>query len=84
MKFFSYEKTIDVMQGRKFISTKYYKGVGMFEFEELCDRPLGSADYIAIAQNCSTILLKNVPNFTVNNRNLMRRFINLVSIFKLT
>lgn len=50
----------------------------MFEFEELCDRPVGNADYIAIAQNCAAILLKNIPNFTVNNRNVMRRFINLV------
>lgn len=70
------------MQGRKFICSKYYKGVGMFEFEELCDRPVGNADYIAVAQNCAAILLKNIPNFTVNNRNVMRRFINLVFIFK--
>jgi len=68
------------MQGRKFICSKYYKGVGMFEFEELCDRPLGNADYIAIGQNCATILFKNIPNFTVNNRNVMRRFISLVII----
>jgi cell division protein ZapE len=66
------------MQGRKITCNKYYKGVGMFEFEELCDRPVGNADYIAISQNCTTILLKNIPNFSVNNRNVMRRFINLV------
>ncbi len=66
------------MQGRKFICTKYFGGVGMFEFEELCDRPVGNADYIAISQNCPTIFLKNIPNFTVNNRNVMRRYINLV------
>jgi len=68
------------MQGRKFICSKYYKGVGMFEFEEICDKPVGNADYIAIAQNCATILLKNIPQFTINNRNIMRRFINLVIV----
>ena len=67
------------MQGRKFICNKYYKGIGFFEFEELCDRPIGNADFIAIAQNCSTIFLKDVPNFSINNRNVMRRFINLVN-----
>jgi predicted ATPase len=67
------------MQGRKFVCSKYYKGIGFFEFVELCDRPIGNADFIAIAQNCSTIFLKNVPTFSINNRNVLRRFINLVN-----
>jgi predicted ATPase len=68
------------MQGRRFVCNKFYKGIGFFEFEELCDRPIGSADYIAIAQNCSTVMLTNVPYFTLDNRNVMRRFITLVKI----
>ena len=79
----SSEKVIDVMQGRQFTCSRFYGGVGMFEFEELCDRPVGSADYIAIAQNCPTILLKNIPNFSINNRNLIRRFINLVILLSI-
>jgi predicted ATPase len=71
------------MQGRKFICSKYFKGVGYFTFEELCDRPVGSADYIAIAKACPTMLVENIPYFTVNNRNVMRRFINLVNISNL-
>jgi predicted ATPase len=74
----SYEKVIDVMQGRKFICSKFYKGVGYFTFDELCDKPVGSADYIAIANSCPTMLIENIPYFTINNRNVMRRFINLV------
>jgi peroxisome-assembly ATPase len=74
-------KMIDVMQGRKFTCERFYKGVGMFDFEELCDRPVGSADYIAIAQNCPTVLIKNIPYFSVNNRNVMRRFITLIDEF---
>jgi len=69
---------IDVMQGRKFTCERFYKGVGIFEFEELCDRPVGSADYIAIAQHCPTVLIKNIPNFSIGNRNLIRRFITLI------
>ncbi len=71
-------RVIDVMQGRKFNCDKYYKGIGMYSFESLCDRPVGSADYIAIAQNCPTVFIKNIPRFSINNRNLMRRFITLI------
>lgn len=71
------------MQGRKFVCQSYYKGVAMFEFDELCDRAIGSADYIAIAQHCPTVLIKNIPYFSINNRNVMRRFINLVYIIGL-
>jgi predicted ATPase len=74
-------KMIDVMQGRKFTCERFFKGVGMFDFEELCDRAVGSADYIAIAQNCPTVLIKNIPYFSVNNRNVMRRFITLIDEF---
>lgn len=66
------------MQGRKINCDHYYKGVGLFTFEELCDRPVGSADYIAIAQQCPTVLIKEVPYFSINNRNVMRRFITLI------
>ena len=49
------------MQGRKFICSKFYKGVGYFTFDELCDKPVGSADYIAIANACPTMLIENIP-----------------------
>lgn len=68
------------MQGRTILCSKFLNGIGMFDFEELCDRPVGSADYIAVAQNCTTVLLKNIPQFTINNRNVMRRFITLVKL----
>lgn len=73
-----HSKVVDVMQGRKFTCERYHRGVGIFEFGDLCDRPLGSADYIAIAQQCPTVLVKHIPHFSVNNRNVMRRFITLI------
>lgn len=68
------------MQGRNIICNKYYKGTGYFSFNELCDKPVGSADYIAIAQTCQTIMIEGVPYFSINNRNVMRRFITMVKI----
>ena len=71
------------MQGRKFICKNYSKGVGYFDFEELCDQPVGAADFIAIARICPTILIKNIPVFTIDNRNILRRFIVLVFKFNI-
>lgn len=74
-------KVFEVMQGRTITCKKYCKGVGYFHFHDLCETAVGPADYIAIAQNCSTVLLEGIPKFSItNNRNSLRRFINLVRI----
>ena len=36
-------------------------GVASFQFEELCARPLGSADYLALAHAFHTIFLRDIP-----------------------
>lgn len=54
--------------------------VALFHFEELCDRPLGAADYMAVAREFSTVLISNIPIFDTANRNQMRRFITLIDI----
>jgi len=71
-------KVFDVMQGRTITCEKYSKSVGCFTFKELCDRPVGPADYLALSQNCPTILLQDIEQLSILNRNVMRRFINLV------
>ena len=52
--------------------------VAWFSFEELCDRPYGSADYLAIAQSFDTILLENVPMLSSDRRSAAARFRNLI------
>ena len=36
-------------------------GAAWFRFEELCARPLGAADYLAVAQAFHTVFLEGVP-----------------------
>ena len=66
------------VQGRKLRVTHAAKGVGFFNFSELCETALGSADYLALAENLHTILIDKVSCFSVEKRNETTRFINLV------
>ncbi|KAK4529731.1 hypothetical protein CCYA_CCYA02G0588 [Cyanidiococcus yangmingshanensis] len=50
-----------------------------FRFEELCDRPLAAADYIALAERFQTFFLEDIPS-CIKDRNIARRFITLVDI----
>lgn len=70
--------TITVMSGREIQVPRAANGVAMFDFMEICDKAYGSMDFIAICRNFHTLILKNVPQITLGNRNLARRFILLV------
>ena len=49
-----------------------------FTFKELCDKPLGSADYIKIAKKYHTVFLEGIPALTLQERDQVRRFITLI------
>lgn len=53
-------------------------GVARFDFDSLCRRPLGSADYLKIAQRFHTIVLDRIPVIAASERNEARRFITLI------
>ena len=72
-------KTLEI-KGRKLEIKNFYEGVAKFDFNELCDRNLGSEDYINIANICNFMFIKNLPNFNENNSNQQQRFITLIDI----
>jgi cell division protein ZapE len=53
-------------------------GVARFGFAELCARPLGAADYLALAQEFHTVILDGIPRMGFAQRNEAKRFIILV------
>lgn len=53
-------------------------GVARFSFEDLCSKPLGAADYLAVAEEFHTVILENIPAMTFERRNEAKRFIMLV------
>ncbi|MFL5191448.1 MAG: cell division protein ZapE [Microvirga sp.] len=53
-------------------------GVARFSFEDLCSKPLGASDYLAVAEEFHTILLENIPTMSFERRNEAKRFIMLI------
>ena len=53
-------------------------GVARFDFDALCRRPLGSADYLELAERFQTLFVDHIPVLTPAERNEAKRFINLV------
>lgn len=55
------------------------KRIAMFTFEDLCERPLSSADYIALSCSYHTIFVRDIPKLDVIlDRNAVRRLTNFV------
>ncbi|KAF0695775.1 Aste57867_13426 [Aphanomyces stellatus] len=52
--------------------------VCLVSFADMCDKPLGAADYLVIADAFHTVFLQDIPRLTVANRNQTRRFITFV------
>ncbi|CAI0415033.1 unnamed protein product [Linum tenue] len=71
-------ETIPVMFGRKLDVPESCKGVARFSFEYLCGRPLGAADYIAVAKHYHTVFISDIPVMSMRIRDKARRFITLV------
>jgi cell division protein ZapE len=53
-------------------------GVARFSFEDLCSKPLGAADYLALAETFHTVILENIPRMNFDRRNEAKRFITLI------
>ena len=61
--------TAEIQMGRQMTIKKAMGNVACFTFEELCDKPLGAADYIAICENFHTIAVLGIPKFKVRMPN---------------
>ena len=56
------------------------KQAALFSFHDLCELPLGAADYDAIARAYQYVLVSGVPLMRSNERDKVRRFITLLDV----
>ncbi|WP_149539172.1 cell division protein ZapE [Siccirubricoccus phaeus] len=54
------------------------RGVARMDFESLCGRPLGPADYLALATHFHTLVMDGIPRLGPENFDRARRFVTLV------
>lgn len=66
------------VKSRKIKVPEAAMGVALFDFADLCGKPLGANDYLVIAHAYHTLLIENIPVMERVRRNEARRFINLI------
>ena len=66
------------IKGRDVTLQQHINGVGRSEFYDLCARPLGPADYLAIAEVCRVMVIEDIPRLSSENFNEARRFVTLI------
>ena len=64
--------------GRKVILSAVHGDIALTSFDELCVQPLGSADYLEIAREFSTLIMSEIPKLTAEKRNEAKRFMTLI------
>ncbi|HSV01224.1 MAG TPA: cell division protein ZapE [Roseiarcus sp.] len=72
------EPTRIELLGRHLDVPQAIDGVARFDFDALCRRPLGAADYLRLAQRFHTILVDRIPVMGASERNEAKRFIILI------
>jgi len=69
------------LKGRSIHVPRAFMGVARFSFHDLCEQPLGAADYLRIAREYHTVILDHIPVMKFDNRNAAKRFIILIDTF---
>jgi cell division protein ZapE len=64
--------------GRQISLSAVHKNVALLSFAELCVQPLGSADYLTIANQFNTLIITDIPKLTADKRNEAKRFVTLI------
>jgi cell division protein ZapE len=66
------------VKGRDVEIPVFRNGAGRASFWDLCAKPLGPADYLAIAEALRLLILEGVPRLGSENYNEAKRFVTLV------
>ena len=56
----------------------FHNGVARASFYDLCGKPLGPADFLALADAARVLVLENIPQLSRSNFNEAKRFVTLI------
>jgi cell division protein ZapE len=68
------ESTTLLVKGRSLVVPRAARSVAWFGFAELCERPLAAADYLAIAEHFTAVIVEGIPRLSPEQRDVGRRF----------
>jgi len=63
---------------RDVVLPTFRDGVARASFEDLCAKPLGPGDYLAIAQAVRVLILDDIPELSATRANEAKRFVTLI------
>ncbi|WP_019953521.1 cell division protein ZapE [Yoonia vestfoldensis] len=66
------------VNGRQVTLPRFHNGVARATFYDLCGRPLGPADYLALADAVRVLILEDIPALSRSNFNEAKRFVTLI------
>jgi cell division protein ZapE len=66
------------VKGREVVIPRYHNGAGRVGFFDLCGKPLGAADYLALAEAVRVLVLEDIPRLSRQNFNEAKRFVTLI------
>jgi cell division protein ZapE len=67
-----------VVKGRQVVIPLAADDIAFSAFGELCERPLGPADYLTLASRFDVLLLSGIPRLSPQKRNEAKRFVTLI------
>ena len=73
------EETLTLhVKGREVKLPRYHNGVARAQFFDLCGKPLGAADYLALAEAVRVLIVEDIPALGRSNFNEAKRFVTLI------
>ncbi|WP_432817366.1 cell division protein ZapE [Sulfitobacter sp. JB4-11] len=66
------------VKGREVVLSAFRNGVARSGFHDLCGKPLGPADYLAVADAVRVLLIDDIPQLGRSNFNEAKRFVTLI------
>ncbi|NET71298.1 MAG: cell division protein ZapE [Sphaerospermopsis sp. SIO1G2] len=68
------------VQGRSLLVPRACRDMAWFHFDDLCDQPLSSHDYLELATVFRFFFIEAIPVMTPDMRNQAKRFVHLIDV----